>query len=381
MNELDRLHALSEPMELEPAEETGCAHLSRPKTDSIITCQATMPNGKHITLLKTLLTSACERNCNYCPFRAGRDFRRITFRPDEFATLFMRLYRAGLVGGLFISSGISAGGIHTQDQLLDTAEILRKSMGYKGYLHLKLMPGAEHDQVLRAMQLADRVSCNLEAPNASRLQKLAPKKIFLQELLNPLRYAEEIRRRLPPQMGWNGRWASSTTQFVVGGADESDLELLDTTEKLIQQVSLKRAYFSAFRPVEDTPLEDHLPTNPKRQDRLYQASYLLRDYGFQLEELPFTGEGNLPLDTDPKLAWANLNLNQHPVEINRASREELLRVPGLGPKSVQAILAARCQKRLTSLESLSKLSINSKRVAPFILLDGKSPLRQLQFAF
>lgn len=335
------------------------------------------PKGR-VPLLKTLLTSACERNCYYCPFRSGRDFRRMTFKPDEMASTVVQLTQAGVIKGAFISSGIAGGGVRTQDKLIDTAEVLRKKFQYRGYLHLKLMPGAEFDQVERAMQLADRVSVNLEAPNTRRLSLLAPQKMFLDELLQPLRYVETIRKNQPGYRGWDGHWPSSTTQFVVGAVGENDLELLQTVGYLYQKLRLARSYFSGFSPVSDTPFEDRAPINPWRQHRLYQASFLLRDYGFEVEDMPFEGDGLLPLGTDPKLAWARINLGPAPLEINRADRRDLLRIPGIGPKSVQSILnARRMGARLKSLDDLKALGIHAGRAAPFILLDGKRPPAQL----
>jgi len=172
----------------------------------------------------------------------------------------MNLHRAGVAQGIFLSSGIAGKGVRTQDRLIDAAEILRNKLGYRGYLHLKIMPGAERAQVERSMQLADRVSVNLEAPNQTRLSLLAPHKEFAEELIQPLRWIEEIRRTQPAHRAWDGRWPSSTTQFVVGAADESDLELLATTEHLYNQLHLRRTYFMAFNPVPDTPLEN-LPPN------------------------------------------------------------------------------------------------------------------------
>src|SRR5207249_7410171 len=241
---------------------------------------AVMPGGKRMALLKTLLTSACERDCYYCPFRARRNFRRVTFKPEEMARVFHDMQQAGLAQGLFLSSGIAGGGVRTQDRLLDTAALLRRRYAYQGYLHLKLMPGVEREQVLQAMRLADRVSINLEAPNTARLQQLAPHKIFFEELLQPLNCAEEIRRTLPPRQTQRGRWPSLVTQFVVGGAGESDREILTTTAYVTQQLHLQRVYFSAFNPVPDTPMEQHAAENPWREHRLYQAAFLLRDYGF-----------------------------------------------------------------------------------------------------
>ncbi len=383
-----RLQMLSSQMDLEPAEDcTGNRASSSPagappcftpkQKDALFIYPAQLPNGKKIKLLKTLLSSACERDCYYCPFRAGRDFRRATFRPEEFARFFMELHRASLVEGIFLSTGIAGGGIQTQDKLLDTADILRRKLGYRGYFHLKLMPGAERAQVERAMQLADRVSVNLEAPNTERLTRLAPHKEFVEELMRPLRWVHEIRRSQPAYKGWNGRWPSTTTQFVVGAADESDLELLTTTAWLNQHAGLQRAYFSAFSPVADTPMENKPATDPLREHRLYQASFLLRDYGFDLEEMPFSGDGQLPLQTDPKLAWAHAHLTERPIDINRADRRDLLRIPGIGPRGVATVLSARRTQPIRDLSALTKLGIHAKRAAPFILFNGRRPEHQL----
>lgn len=380
MDAISRLKLLSDQMRLEPAEERSSAGTTPLKPAScpegLFVHPAQMSGGKPILLLKTLLTSACERDCYYCPFRAGRDFRRATFQPEEFARLFAQLVESRAAEGIFLSSGIAGGSVRAQDKLLDTADILRHTLGFRGYIHLKIMPGAERDQVLRAMQLADRVSVNLEAPNTARLAKLAPHKVFMEELLQPLRWVEEIRRATPPVSAWNGRWPSTVTQFVAGGADESDLELLTTTAWLNKHVGLKRAYYSAFHPIPNTPLENKAATNPLREHRLYQASFLLRDYGFDLEELPFNPEGSLPLAADPKLAWAQASLAEQPLEINRAGRRELLRIPGIGPKGAEAILKARRHATLRELSSLKKLGIAAERAAPFLLLDGKQPAYQ-----
>ncbi|HET6446966.1 MAG TPA: radical SAM protein [candidate division Zixibacteria bacterium] len=360
------------------------------KQESLGITQAVMPGGKSITLLKTLLTSACERNCFYCPFRAGQNYRRATFTPDEMASTFMTMYRAGMVEGLFLSSGIIKGGVSTQDRLIDTAEILRNKHNYTGYLHLKIMPGAEKDQVRRSMQMASRVSVNLEGPNTKRLALLAPKKIFFEELLEPLKWVEEIRRSELPHGMWNERhsqrlsrrpgqrWPSSTTQFVVGAVGESDLELLSTTAYLYENAGLSRTYYMAFRPVPGTPLEDHPPEDPWRRHRLYQASFLLRDYGFDMEELPFDPKGDLSLTMDPKQSWALDNLSQSPVEVNQADRELLLRVPGIGPKGARSILQARRNTTFRQLGDLKMIGVNPGRPAPFVLLDGKRPDHQLR---
>lgn len=382
MNALDTLKELSSQMQFEadgePRASSHAPACYSPKEDSnAFTHAAQLPNGQKIVLLKTLLSSACERDCYYCPFRAGRDFRRATFKPDEFASLFSKMNQSGFAEGVFLSSGLAGGGVRTMDKLLDAADILRKKYQFKGYLHLKIMPGAEKDQVFRAMQLADRVSVNLEAPSTERLARLAPGKIFFEELLRSLKWVEEIRRTEPAHKFWNGRHPSSVTQFVAGGSDESDLELLDTTQWLMKNVRLKRAYFSAFHPIHDTPLENKPAVHPLREHRLYQASFLLRDYGFDLEDLPFTSDENLPLHTDPKLAWAEMNLVHAPVEINRADKRELMHIPGIGPKSADSILRARRMGRLRDLTALRKLGIVAARAAPFVLLDGRRPPAQM----
>ncbi len=377
MEALEKLKLLGPATSFEPAEEIAGTRRgpSSHRADEVAECihNAVMPNGKHIALLKTLLTSACERDCRYCAFRQGRDYRRATFSPDELARLFVQLHRSGAVEGIFLSSAIAGGGPCTEDRLIAAAEILRRRYAFKGYIHLKVMPGAERDQIAEAMRLADRVSVNLEAPNTTRLSSLAPHKRFDTELLQRLRWIEEIRRESP------SHGPSSTTQFVVGASDESDVELLSTTEFLYRELGLARAYFMAFTPVPDTPLEFHPPTPPQREHRLYQASFLLRDYGFTAEELPFNTAGNLPLADDPKLAWARRHLTHAPVELNTADRSALLRVPGIGPKSADRILAARRQGRLRELSHLSHLGIAARRTAPFILLDGRRPPRQLSF--
>jgi len=371
----DELRPLHPPAEYANGAPPPCA--STGKESPYPVYQASMSGGRTVPLLKTALTTACERNCNYCAFRSGRDFRRTTMKPEELAELYMRMFQSGVVKGLFLSSGVAGGGPRTQDRLIATADILRKKYNYQGYLHLKIMPGSERQQVEASMRLADRVSVNLEAPSTEALNRLAPQKVLLEELLTPLRWVEELRAEMPEEHFWNGRRPSSTTQFVVGAVGENDLDLLRATDYLYRKLRLRRAYFSVFRPVQDTPFEEQQPENPWRSYRLYQASFLLRDYGFQYEDFPFAQNGRLPLEQDPKLAWARLNLSETPVEVNRADLQHLLRVPGIGPRGAKAILGARRQGRLTSLEDLMALGIVARRAAPFILLSGQRPVFQL----
>src|SRR6266699_4476694 len=299
------------------------------------------PTGK-LPILKTMLTTACERNCHYCPFRAGRSkMKRMTFTPDELASGLDTLQRAGRVGGMFLSSGIIKGSVTTQDKIIDTAEIVRRRYDYRGYLHLKVMPGIEYEQLYRLMQLADRVSVNLEGPTQERLDALAPKKDFQRELLSMLQLAEQIRRTHPYE-----KLAGTVTQFVVGAVGDTDQELLSLSSRLYRHYGLTRTYYSGFSPVIQTPFENQPATDPLREHRLYQASFLLHDYGWSVDDLPFLRDGNLHLELDPKRAWAEIYLRSDPIDIMKASRLQLLRVPGIGPKGADAILRARRLGRL-----------------------------------
>ena len=341
--------------------------------------QASLPGGGTIPLLKVMLNTSCERNCRYCAFRAGSNARRFSFTPDELAATFMRFHQLGIAKGLFLSTGIFNGGMRSENLLLETVEILRWKKQFRGYIHLKIMPGAEKEQVHQAMLLADRVSINLEAPSAERLQVIAPRKQFHQELFQPIQWMEEIRQTQTPEKAWNRRWPSSTTQFVVGPAGESDVELLQLSDLLFHQYRFSRTYFLAFKPVMGTPLESHPAENPIRQMRLYQAAYLLRDYGYQFEELPFLENGHLPLEGDPKRIAAQLEFGEQPISINTAPRSQLLRIPGIGPRSVERILKERRDARIGDLSNLRKMGVAIQRAAPFIHFEGTRPSYQLPF--
>lgn len=337
--------------------------------------QAHLPNGHTIPLLKTMQTSVCERDCNYCCFRSGRDTPRASLTPNEMAEAVQKLTQAGIAKGVFLSSGIVRGGANVQENIIATAEILRTKYQYKDYIHLKIMPGTEKDQILKAMQLADRVSINLEAPTPQTLAKIAPHKIFFEELLNPLKWINEIRQEYPAWKNYRGYWPSSSTQFVVGCVGDTDLDLLNTTVNIRNHHQISRVYYSAFSPVSNTPFENLPPTSHWRQHRLYQAFYLLRNYQFDLEDFQFE-DSQLPLDVDPKLSWANHNLLELPIEINKAEYHQLLRVPGIGPKSAKTIIQARRISTITEKITLSKMGINLSRAEKFICINGRRPVFQ-----
>ena len=359
-----------EPAGAQPLDEQAGATQRVPKPLPCVS-EVTTPTGKK-PVLKAMMTTGCERNCFYCPFRAGRNVtRRVTFTPDEMARTFMQLANAKIVDGMFLSSGIIKGSVTTQDKIIDAAEIIRRKYHYRGYIHLKIMPGAEYDQIRQAMILADRVSVNLEGPTPQRLAALAPKKDYWQELITRTQWMSQIRRR-------EGLRASLVTQFVVGAVGDTDLELLQMSERLYHQMGLRRTYYSAFHPIAETPFDNLAPTAPLREFRLYQASFLLRDYGWEVEDLPFDAATNLPLHHDPKLLWAQTNLSETPVELNHADRAQLLRVPGIGPVAADAILAARRHGALRELAHLRRLGVRDVgRAAPYILLAGTRPPQQM----
>lgn len=350
-------------------------HEGRYQSQSLADCISNVSTPKGATpILKTMLTTACERNCYYCPFRAGRArTKRVTITPDALAKAFHDLTRAKMVDGLFLSSGIIKGSVTTQDKLIDTVEIIRKKYAYRGYVHLKIMPGAEYAQLQRAMELADRISVNLEAPTQDRLTALAPKKDFEAELLRMIELAAQIRKDHPHK-----KLARTVTQFVVGAVGDTDLELLSLTSKLHAHMGLTRAYFSAFSPVLQTPLENVSAAQPIREFRLYQSSFLLRDYAWEVEDLPFGADGNLPPDLDPKKAWADQHLIENPIEIMTADRLQLMRIPGIGAIGADSIVAARGKGTLNALSDLRRLGIKApENAAPYLLLNGKRPLQQM----
>lgn len=351
----------------------GLAGNKRPRDLKPWLSSAIRSDGKKVALVKTLMTSACEKDCYYCAWRRGRNsLRRETFKPEELAAGFNIIHNRGYAEGLFLSSGIIRGGTQTMEKTIAAVDILRRKYQFRGYVHLKLMPGAEKAAVERALQLSDRVSINLEAPNTERLRKLSGTKAFTEELIAPLRAARDLIKQQPAFAR-----TSMVTQFVVGAAAETDREILSTSARLYNELGLARIYYSAFHPIIDTPLENHAPTDPLREVRLYQTDFLLRQYGFTFDELAFDANGLLPLDTDPKTAYALAHPERFPLDIQHADRQELLRVPGLGPKSVQRLLDLRHTHTFSTIQELKKLGADAERAAPFILLNGKQPTRQL----
>lgn len=320
--------------------------------------------GRGIRILKVLLSNACSFDCLFCPMRCSRSQPRTSFRPDELARLVSELRGAGLIQGLLLSSGIIGDVDGTMERMIETVQLLRHQHGFRDHVHLKLMPGASEAAITSAAQVADRLSLNVEAPTLELVSSVCPAKDFARHLMRPLRQAVAMigSGRLPDGV---------TTQFVVGVAGETDRQILDLTWQLLAQTGLRRVCFSGFRPVEDTPLAGAEPAPHTREQRLYQAELLLRAYGFEPAEIVFDADGMLPADTDPKLASAEARTELFPLEVNNADRWELLRVPGIGPTCVEAVIFAREQTRITSLKQLAALGVRVDRARNFLTLSGR----------
>ncbi|HEY3352439.1 MAG TPA: hypothetical protein VGQ83_04255 [Polyangia bacterium] len=334
---------------------------------------AVLPTGARVPLLKVLQEGGCERGCSYCAQRhGGGRAGAARFTSDDLAQLFAALHQAGRVQGLFLSSAIRGGPVASMDRLLATAELVRRR-GFRRYLHLKLIPGCRPDQVERAMQLASRVSVNLEAPTVACLEQIAPSKRLADQILAPMRQVAAAEAA--------GHFArgGQTTQLVVGATAESDREIGRAAAWLYRRLHLRRVYYSAFQPVPGTPLADRAPTPLMREHRLYQLDFLLRQYGFELDEIPFEPDGRLSLMQDPKTAWAAHHPERFPVEVNTAPATELVRVPGIGPGAVRRLVVLRRRHRLRSVAALRAAGVAWRVAAPFVLLDGRAPVpRQLE---
>jgi predicted DNA-binding helix-hairpin-helix protein len=337
-------------------------------------------------IFRILLTNACRFSCDYCPMRAERDLPRHALDPALLARLFMTAFRRGWCDGLFITSGIPKDAVWAMDRMLQLVELLRVVHGYRGYLHVKALAGAEPGQIEKLVRLVDRVSYNLESPCQRALDEHAPGKelekgleilTVARDTASAVRAARQASARkapagLPaPVRPPGGMGAGATTQFVVGLGAESDRDLLSFAEGLEKKRLIHHAQFAAFRPVRGTPLETRSETPALRERRLYEADHLLRRYGFGADELPYGEDGHLPLDQDPKLAWALRHPERFPVELTTAAREELQRVPGFGPRAVERIVSVRGRETLKDLGDLRRLGVRVGRAAGFVTLRGR----------
>jgi predicted DNA-binding helix-hairpin-helix protein len=328
-------------------------------------------------LFRILLTNACSFSCDYCPMRAGREIPRHSLGPDALARVFLTAYRRGWVTGLFVTTGIPKNPRFAMDRLIDLVEILRLRENYSGYLHAKAVSGAEPEQVDRLTELCDRVSYNLEAACQATLDGVAPEKSYdsglglLARIRNRARELGQRRVRGDPRPPGRATAAGTTAQFVVGIGKESDRDFLTTSHGLWRAGTLHHPHFAAFRPIEETPLENAPETPLLRENRLYQADHLLREYSFEPAELVYSNDGNLPLARDPKLSWALAHPERFPVEASTADRETLLRVPGLGPRTVDRLLAARRGAASVEQTGLRRLGVVASRAAGFLAWRGR----------
>ena len=334
-------------------------------------CHSFTDDGRCVSLLKVLMSNHCEYNCAYCVNRAGNDIPRAAFSPSELAELVMEFYRRNYIEGLFLSSGVLHSPDITMQRMLSALRELRKKHRFYGYIHIKIIPGTSPELVHEAGLLADRLSVNIEIPSESNLTRLAPEKNY-RAIYAPMRNItdgiqqnrdERSRFRHAPEFAPGGQ----STQMIVGAGSEPDRTILLLASVLYQKPKLQRVYYSGFIPVNSG--DPRLPALQKpplvRENRLYQADWLMRLYGFQAEEILDPGKPDLELDIDPKLAWALRHPDLFPMDVNEADYWQILRIPGIGRVSARRILAARRHKRLTS-EDLRRLGVRMKAAAWFL---------------
>ena len=341
-------------------------------------CHAYAPDGRCISLLKILLTNYCKYDCLYCVNRVSSNVQRARFTVEEVVKLTLDFYKRNYIEGLFLSSGIIRDADYTMEQVVEVARQLRDIHDFRGYIHLKTIPEASAELLERAGKYADRLSINIEMPTEAGLQKLAPekdspniKKMMARLRLNIDGFKEERKKiRKAPRFAPAGQ----STQMIVGADNSADKDVLSTSSSLYSSYKMKRVYYSAFSPIPDANKALPLIKPPLiREHRLYQADWLLRFYGFNVEEITRDQpDGNLDLNIDPKLAWALANRHWFPVDVNKAPREMLLRIPGIGSKAVSKILSARRFQRLR-LEDLTRLSNGIKRAMPFVIAENWQP--------
>ncbi|WP_159981600.1 MULTISPECIES: putative DNA modification/repair radical SAM protein [unclassified Novosphingobium] len=342
-------------------------------TEGMGICHAYAPDGRCISLLKLLLTNHCVFDCHYCINRKSSNVRRARFTPQEVVDLTLSFYRRNYIEGLFLSSGIIKSSSHTMEQLIEVARILREEHDFRGYIHLKTIPEADPELVVQAGLWADRVSINVELPTDAGLARLAPDKSSttiegaMANLSTAIDEARDSQKRFTKAPRFAP--AGQSTQMIVGADGASDAQIVGKASTLYDRFALRRVYYSAFSPIPEASAVLPLKRPPlMREHRLYQSDWLMRFYGFAPQEVQAAADadGMLPLDIDPKLAWALKFRESFPVDINRAPREALLRVPGLGTKAIDALLAAR-RHRTIRLEDVARLTVSVKKLRPFIV--------------
>ena len=334
--------------------------------------------GMKMRLLRILMTNACSFNCHYCPMRRDRPMPRSLLKPEELVRIFLGALRRGWCEGLFVTTGIPGRPVHVTDELIKALALLRERHRFGGYIHVKLVPGAEDAQIERLTALASRVSVNFETPCGATLTPIAPEKRFDVTLGNfervrglVVREREARAHGRPADRLHPGGASGMTMQFVVGATPDTDRDLIGAVARLRAPGGVHHAHFSAFRPIARTPMEDVPAAPAMREHRLYQASYLLAGYGFAADEIPYERSGNLPLTTDPKTAWALSHPERFPVEVQTASYEQLVRVPGIGPLAARRVVEGRRKATLRVIADLRGFGVIAGRAAGFLTLRGR----------
>ncbi len=345
-------------------------------------CHTYTEDGRCVSLLKILLTNHCIFDCLYCVSRKSNDIKRAAFTVDEVVELTINFYRRNYIEGLFLSSGIFKDADYTMERLVRIAKKLREEYKFNGYIHLKTIPGASDELMRQAGLYADRLSVNLELPTASGLKLLAPEKDHKQ-MLQPMKSIQQdiqqfnSERKLIKSVPKFAP-AGQSSQLIIGATNESDLDVIKTSNSLYKQFNLKRVYYSGYVPVLEHQNLPQLgtPVPMVRENRLYQTDWLMRFYGFEAHELINEQHPNLDLEIDPKLAWAIRHREYFPIDVNKASYSELLRIPGMGVKSAKKVIAARKFGKLTK-EQLQKLGIAMNRAQFFMSMGNQTPGQSL----
>ncbi|WP_260929257.1 putative DNA modification/repair radical SAM protein [Novosphingobium sp. 9] len=345
-------------------------------------CHAYAPDGRCISLLKILLTNSCIFDCYYCINRKSSNVRRARFTAKEVVDLTLDFYARNYIEGLFLSSGIINTPNYTMEQIVEVARSLRNDHDFRGYIHLKTIPDADPELIRKAGFYADRVSINVELPTTSGLQRLAPEKSekriegAMRDMRSAIEEGTDAKKRFrsAPSFAPSGQ----STQMIVGADAATDRDIVARASTLYDRFALRRVYYSAFSPIPDASAVLPLQRPPlMREHRLYQSDWMIRFYDYTVEEVAAAADpatGMLPLDIDPKLAWALKFRGIFPVDVNRAPKEMLLRIPGLGPKAVSSILTARRWRTLT-LQDIGRMTVSLKKLRPFIVAADWRPVK------
>lgn len=363
MNILDKIRILADASKFDSC--ASSASNRKVKTNDRIgnaagcgICHSFTEDGRCISLYKTLYSNSCTHDCKYCQNASGCNKKSAAFKPDELAKTFMSLYVRNYVEGLFLSSAVMKDADATTEKMIDAINLIRTKYKFQGYIHFKVLPGTSYELIKQASEFADRMSVNLEAPNKSRMAEISSVKDFKIDILR--RQAWLKRMKIP---------SGQTTQLVVGGSDETDLEILKMIDWEYNNIKLKRGYYSAFMPIENTPFKNKQKQPLIREHRLYNIDFMMRKYFIKLNEFKtIMADGMLPKE-DPKVVLARKHFDR-PVDVNEAPWEDLIRVPGIGPRNAHRILELQKTDNMITKNHLHSMGVVLKRATPFIKIDG-----------